>query len=95
MIAQPTLQVMVMTPQQVLFEGEAVSVSSINDTGPFDVLGDHANFITLIKDQLIIRMAKDEYRTIISDGLLRVFQGDVKIFLGLQINSLSKQSTTS
>jgi F0F1-type ATP synthase epsilon subunit len=84
---QPILRVIVMTPQHILFQGEAVTVSSINDTGPFDVLGDHANFITLIKDYLIIRMEKDEYRVTITDGVLRVFQGDVKIFLGLQVNA--------
>jgi F0F1-type ATP synthase epsilon subunit len=83
------LQVMVMTPEKVLFRGVAESISSMNDTGSFDILLGHANFITLIKERLIVRLPnKQEYRTYLNDGVLRVIQGDVKIFLGLHIDAL-------
>jgi F0F1-type ATP synthase epsilon subunit len=87
-MSQTTLTVMIMTPEKVLFTGEATSVSSINDTGPFDILAGHSNFISLIKDSLIVRLEKGEYKTHLSHGVLRVFQGDVKVFLGLQMNRL-------
>ncbi len=38
----------------VLWEGEATSISSVNSDGPFDVLAQHANLITLIKDVPLI-----------------------------------------
>jgi F0F1-type ATP synthase epsilon subunit len=47
------LNVRVLTPSQFLFNGQALSVSSINATGKFDILPQHANFITLIENQTI------------------------------------------
>lgn len=52
------LKVRIISPQQVLFEDEAISVSSINSAGKFDILPHHANFITLIEDSpILIRKA--------------------------------------
>lgn len=46
---QPILNVKVISPTQVLFEGPALSVSSKNLMGNFDVLPEHANMITFIE----------------------------------------------
>jgi len=43
------LQVKISTPTEVLWEGEAASVSSVNSQGTFDILPKHANFVTLVK----------------------------------------------
>lgn len=43
-----TLQVKVQNPRQILFNGEALSVSSADRKGKFDILPEHANFIALI-----------------------------------------------
>lgn len=52
------LKVRIISPQQVLFEDEAISISSINSAGKFDILPHHANFITLIEDSpILIRKA--------------------------------------
>lgn len=52
------LKVRIISPQQVIFEGEAISVSSINSAGKFDILSHHANFITLIENSpILIRKA--------------------------------------
>lgn len=45
------LQVKILTPLAMLFEGKAFSVSSVNSDGRFDILPQHANFITLIEGQ--------------------------------------------
>lgn len=47
------LQVKVMTPSKFLYYGQALSVSSKNSAGNFDILPEHANFITLVEDQTI------------------------------------------
>jgi len=47
------LQVKVMTPAKFLYYGQALSVSSKNSEGNFDILPEHANFITLIENQSI------------------------------------------
>lgn len=60
----PTIQnllVTVVSPQQILYSGEAKSISSINSSGVFDLLPEHANFVTIIEDKsIIIRSNKDQ-----------------------------------
>lgn len=50
----PTFNVKVSSPSSTLFEGKAESVTSTNSKGLFDILADHANFITLIENKPII-----------------------------------------
>lgn len=57
------LKVKVMTPQQLLFDGEVFAVSSKNSEGPFDILAGHANFITIIKGQPITLTKQDHSKT--------------------------------
>lgn len=60
----PTIQnllVTVVSPQQIIYSGEAKSVSSINSSGTFDLIPEHANFVTIIEDKpIIIRSNKDQ-----------------------------------
>lgn len=50
----PTLHVRVISPKKLLLDTEATSVSSKNSQGPFDILPQHANFITVIENSPII-----------------------------------------
>ena len=60
-MAQNALNVKILSPTQTIFEGEALSVSSVNSTGKFDILPYHANFITLIqKNPVILRVRKKD-----------------------------------
>jgi len=55
------LAVRVSNPDAVLWLGEAESVSSYNSQGEFDILPQHANFITIIqKKPIIIRIRGGE-----------------------------------
>lgn len=57
----PTLHIRIISPQQLLLEEEAESVSSKNLQGPFDILPQHANFITIVENQPItIRVPKQK-----------------------------------
>ena len=47
------LDVTIITPQQVLYSGQTISVSSKNNLGSFDILPEHASFITLIQNSPI------------------------------------------
>lgn len=48
-----TLHVRIISPQQLILDTQALSVSSRNSQGNFDILPKHANFITLIEDSPI------------------------------------------
>lgn len=45
---KPSMSVKVYAPFQVYFEGEALSVSAVNATGPFDILPKHRNFLCML-----------------------------------------------
>jgi len=64
------------------FQGKALSVSSKNKLGKFDILPYHANFITLIFGFLTVQTLnnkKIEFR--FKRGVLEVYENNVKAFL--------------
>jgi len=66
------------------FEGEAEAVSSENKLGKFDILAEHANFITLIFRELTINIAaKKKIAYQFEKGVLEVSDNKVNVFLGL------------
>ncbi len=54
------LQLKISSPKQTFYEGPALSVSSINSAGKFDILPQHANFVTLVENQDIIVRIPDK-----------------------------------
>lgn len=85
---QTGLQLTMMTPQQVLYRGQAQSVTSINDKGLFDILPQHANFISLIKQRLTFKEMDGTIRQLdLEDGVMEVTEDTVKVFLGLGVKS--------
>ena len=78
------IQVTVLTPQRLLYKGPAVAITSVNDQGEFDVLPQHSNFITLIKDRLVIHFDEKKSQSFVMDkGVVRCRENEVKVFLGL------------
>lgn len=82
------LQISVKSPQQVHFEGWATAITSVNKKGKFDVLGYHANFITIITQFLTIHLENNVKKNIpIQQGVLKVSKNTVRIFLGIDKTS--------
>ena len=68
----------------LLFQGQVEAVSSLNDKGPFDVLPQHANFITLIKKFVTMHLPdKQEKRMELESGILKVRDNNVEVYLGI------------
>lgn len=59
-MANSTLHVRIISPKQLLLDTEAESVSSKNLQGNFDILPQHANFLTVVEKQPIIVRVKDQ-----------------------------------
>lgn len=75
-----------------VFQGQVQSITSYNEKGKFDVLAEHANFISLIKDSIILIDLKGKKQEIkINNALLKVHQNIVKIYLGIEWFSDSSQ----
>jgi F0F1-type ATP synthase epsilon subunit len=78
------LFVSVKSPQQTHYEGWAKAISSINNKGKFDILGYHANFITIIKHSITIHLENKEKITIpLEQGVIKVSKNNVRVFLGI------------
>lgn len=83
---KPTMAVKVYAPFQIYFEGRAFSVSGSNETGPFDILPKHHNFICmLVPCNLVVKPAEGEDqkdRVIkISRALMHVKADSVTVFV--------------
>ena len=68
--------------KEQFFKGEAKTVSSVNDTGEFDVFSKHANFVTLIKGYVVIdKGLPSEKKFDIDSGVLASKTDAVDIYL--------------
>ncbi len=79
----------VYSPYKTYFEGLVTSISAINDTGNFDILAKHHNFLTLlIPCEIVIRgilnaPADREEIIKISRAIMQVTPQEVVVFLDI------------
>ncbi len=80
-----TFDVKIMNSDAVLFKGKAKSVSSVNDTGKFDILPGHTNFISIIKEHLTLTTDTNNQKEFdVDNGIVMVFENKLKVFLGIK-----------
>jgi len=79
------LTVVVRNKDKVLYSGQVAAVTSINDKGIFDILPQHANFISLIKEKVIIHPSLKKNNEIqIENGILRVYKDKVYVYVNFK-----------
>ena len=77
-----SMHVKVYAPFKVYFDGIATSISAVNDTGAFDILPKHHNFMTLLNEgDIVVRSEKGEDRIKIIRGIMHVKADEVVVFL--------------
>jgi len=82
-VAPDTLYVQVSSPERTLYDSEAKSISSFNDHGPFDILPQHENFISVIQQGVVVFNQQDQPQEfLLRNGVLRVTENRVDIFIG-------------
>lgn len=81
------LQVRIVSPKQDIFHGPALSVSSKNSTGNFDILPSHANFITLVEDYPItLKLAGGQKKTFsFKLAIIYLVNNQVNIYTDIQL----------
>jgi F0F1-type ATP synthase epsilon subunit len=85
------IHVTVRNRTQVLFDEEAKSVSSKNDTGVFDILPEHSNFISLITSPLIIRKLDGTKKEVtFQNGIIKVRENKVNCYIDLISQGMAK-----
>jgi F0F1-type ATP synthase epsilon subunit len=83
------LTIKVQTPRDVLYEGPALAISSKNSQGPFDILPQHANFISLIDKQPITLIKLDRTKQVFNftQAIIYSTKNKVTIFGDPHINT--------
>jgi len=85
MATKNSITVKVRDTQNVIFEGEVERISSFNEMGPFDVFPTHANFISIIRQELTLYHNKAKVKELkIEQAVMKVKQDNVHIFLGIE-----------
>jgi F0F1-type ATP synthase epsilon subunit len=75
------LAVKVFSPFETYYEGQGVSVSALNKTGPFDVLLGHAAFFSiLLEGDVVIDTGSEKKAVPIKRGVIRVANNVVTVF---------------
>lgn len=79
---KPTIAVKVYAPFKVYYEGDAFSLSAENETGPFDVLPKHHNFLSmLVPCNLVLETPNGQQVIKISRALMHVKANRVVVFV--------------
>lgn len=80
----PPIKLTVRDAENIIFEGEVDRISSFNEVGRFDIYPKHANFISIIRQQLTVynhhQMLKDLK---IEQAVLKIKDNVANIFLGI------------
>lgn len=85
--SKTSLHLFIRSREKLLFNGPVKAVSSLNTSGPFDILPEHANFISIIKEYVVIHLPDGKTQKIpINDAILKAINNDVRIFLGVLAN---------
>lgn len=64
------------------WQGEADNLSSTNEMGTFDILPQHAHFIGLVEQYIVVRFSKGEKKWNIDRGIISVIDDTVEVYLG-------------
>ena len=79
---KPVMAIKVYAPFQVYFEGNAFSLTAVNETGPFDILPHHHNFLCMLVPCDLKIVTPDDTKTIrISRALMHVKAEKVTVFV--------------
>jgi F-type H+-transporting ATPase subunit epsilon len=82
-----TMRIKVASPFKTYFDEAGYSISGVNETGPFDILPRHHNFMSLLEPgELVIRPVRGkehEQRIRISGGLMHVKADKITVFLDI------------
>ena len=80
--ATATMNVKIYAPFRVYFEGEATSISAVNEVGPFDILPRHHNFLCMLVPCTITVHTTTAVETVkISRALMHVKADRVVVFV--------------
>jgi F0F1-type ATP synthase epsilon subunit len=86
------LNLSIISPVKQLFSGSVFAISSVNSAGKFDILPQHANFITLVENRPISITHLDGRRQTFSFPIAIIFTDHNSVKIYTDISSALKVS---
>ena len=81
---QDSLRVQILSAKGTLWEGDARAVSSVNSQGPFDLLPEHAHFISLVENnQIVIHTSDGQQRFTFETAVVRLIDNVVTVYVDI------------
>jgi F0F1-type ATP synthase epsilon subunit len=78
---QKRFKVKIFSPYETYYDGEAISLSATNGTGPFDILPGHINFFSLLTSgKVVVNTGFQQLEFQIARGVIRVAHDSVTLF---------------
>lgn len=94
MANKSTIEVKVRDTETIIYEGQVERISSFNEVGPFDVYPTHANFISILHQQVTLYRNKEKVKELkIEQAVMKVKKDIVHIFLGIEAFLLDEDDT--
>lgn len=88
------IKVVVRDTQNIIFEGEVERISSFNEMGRFDVFPMHANFISIIHQELTLFHEHKKVKELkLEQAVMKVKKDIVHIFLGIEALFIEQPET--
>lgn len=82
---QDRFHLKVLAREGPVYEDEVTSITSFNEVGKFDILAQHANFISLINKGLTLRDLQGRLKEIKFDNaLIKVRENKVEVYVGIE-----------
>ena len=90
------IRVIIRDTEKVLFDGDVDRISSFNEVGRFDVYPMHANFISIINQEITLYNNNEKIKDIkIEQAIMKVKQDVAHIFLGIETLFVDENSAKS
>lgn len=81
-----TFRLKIRNTDGLVFDGDVERISSFNEVGPFDIYPMHANFISILRQQVTLYNNSKVVKEIkFEQAVLKVKKDIAQIFLGIEV----------
>jgi len=81
------ISVFIISPEKVVFDGPAISITCHNEKGTFDILSEHSSFMSMIDKKIIIREQDDKATVIpIEKAILQMVKNHLVIMINVDVS---------
>jgi F0F1-type ATP synthase epsilon subunit len=80
--------------ENVIYEGDVDRINSFNEMGPFDVYPMHANFISILRQEVTLYNNHEKVKEMkFEQAVLKVKQDQAEIYLGIEVLFMQEDLT--